>query len=265
MNPIINIATNAARKAGDLILRSTERLDKLQVTEKSHNDFVTDIDQKAETIIIDTIRKAHPDHGILAEEGGHSPGDEYTWIIDPLDGTRNFLHGFPQFCVSIALKHKDKIAHGVIYDPTRQEFFTASRGRGATLNNTRIRVSKRLKLSECLIGSGFPFRHTEERVTSYIKLLESILPICGDIRRAGAAALDLAYVAAGRLDGFFEMGLKPWDLAAGTLMITEAGGLVADFEGNNGFMESGDIVTGNPKIFKALLQQIRPHVIKAQD
>lgn len=263
MHPILNIATSAARKAGDLIIRSTERLDKLKVMEKSHNDFVTDIDEKAEAIIIETIRKAFPDHGILAEESGHSPGDDFTWIIDPLDGTRNFLHGFPQFCVSIALKHKNTMEHAVIYDPTRQEFFTASRGRGAMLNNTRMRVSKRLKLPECLIGTGFPFRHSDNRVSQYIKLLENILPICGDIRRAGAAALDLAYVAAGRLDGFFEMGLKPWDLAAGTLLITEAGGLVGDFNGDNGFMESGDIVCGNPKIFKALLQQIHPHVHEA--
>ncbi len=257
MHPLINIAISAARKAGDLIVRSSQRLDTLKITEKSTNNFVTNVDQQAEKIIIDTLRKAYPSHGILAEESGHSLGDEFTWIIDPLDGTRNFMHGFPQFCVSIALQHKDKIEHAVIFDPTRQEIFAASRGRGAYLNNTRIRVSKRMQLSTCLIGTGFPFRHTENRVASYIKLLESLLPVCSDLRRQGSAALDLAYVAAGRLDGYFETDLKPWDIAAGALCVTEAGGLVGDFQGDNTWLASGNIVVGNPKIFKALLQQLR--------
>lgn len=258
---MLNIAVNAARKAGDLIIRSTERLDSIKVTEKSHNDFVTEVDKKAEGIIMKTIQDAYPKHAILAEESGETYGDnDFIWIIDPLDGTRNFMHGFPHFCVSIALQQKGKMEHAVVYDPARQELFTASRGRGASLNGKRIRVSNKQKFSECLIGHGFPFRHAQERVDCFIKLLGGILPSCGDLRRAGAAALDLAYVAAGRLDGFFEVGLKPWDMAAGSLLITEAGGLISDLKGAEKYLESGDVITGNPKIFKALLQELHPYI-----
>jgi myo-inositol-1(or 4)-monophosphatase len=259
-NPIVNIAVRAARAAGNIIIRATDRLDTVQVSEKRPHDYVTEIDQQAEREIISIIRKAHPNHGILAEESGETPGNEdYIWIIDPLDGTRNFIHGFPQFAVSIAISYKGKIEHGVIYDPVRQELFTATRGRGAQLNDRRIRVSKRTQLEECLLGTGFP--HAPTHLQSYTESLLTLLPICGDVRRAGAATLDLAYVACGRLDGFWEMGLKIWDVAAGSLMIKEAGGLVCDFHGSENYLQSGDIVAGNPKILKSLLQTLKPNLV----
>jgi myo-inositol-1(or 4)-monophosphatase len=255
-DPLINIAIQAARSAGNIIIRGLDRLDKVQVSEKRPNDYVTDIDQNAEREIISIIRKAHPNHGILAEESGEIDGNEYTWIIDPLDGTRNFIHGFPQFAVSIAISYKGKIEHGVTYDPVRQELFSASRGKGAQLNDRRIRVSNRKLLEECLLGTGFPHHHSAEVIQSYIESLKAILPLSGDVRRAGAATLDLAYVACGRLDGFWEMGLKPWDLAAGTLFVKEAGGLVCDFNGAEDYLKNGNVVAGNPKVLKLLLQQI---------
>ncbi len=258
--PLINIATQAARNAGNIIVRALDRLDKVQVSQKEPNDYVTDVDQNAEREIIAIIRKAHPNHGILGEESGEVSGNEYTWIIDPLDGTRNFIHGFPHFAVSIAIRYKDKIEHGVIYDPIRQELFTASRGKGAQLNDRRIRVSKNKTLDECLLGTGFPHRHSAENIESYVQSLKALLPLSGDVRRAGAATLDLAYVASGRLDGFWEMGLKPWDIAAGALLIKEAGGLICDFNGAEEYLENGNVVTGNPKILKLLLQQIKPHL-----
>jgi len=261
--PLINIAIQAARSAGNIIVRAMDNLDKIQVSQKLPNDYVTDIDQKAEREIISIIRKAHPNHCILSEECGELDGDEdgYTWIIDPLDGTRNFIHGFPQFAVSIAISYKGKIEHGVTYDPIRQELFSASRGKGAQLNNRRIRVSKNKTLEECLLGTGFPHERSPETIRSYIGSLEAVLPLSGDVRRAGAATLDLAYVACGRLDGFWETGLKLWDIAAGSLFIKEAGGLVCDFNGGEDFLKTGNIVGGNPKILKLLLQQIRPHLI----
>jgi len=259
-DPIVNIAVNAARAAGNLMIRAQDRLDTIEVSLKSANDFVTDIDKKVEQEIINVIRKAHPHHRILAEESGELPGkdDEYTWIIDPIDGTRNFIHGFPQFCVSIAIKKKGKIEHGVIYDPVRQELFTASRGKGARLNDHRIRVSKSNKLSECLIGTGFPNSREDEQARAHVEALVTLLPICGDIRRAGSAALDLAYVASGRLDGFWEIGLKVWDIAAGALLIKEAGGLVCDTNGGDDYLKTGNIVAGNPKVLKALFKKIKP-------
>ena len=256
-DPLINIAIQAARNAGNIIMRGLDRLDKIQVSQKQPNDYVTDIDQNAEREIISIIRKAHPNHGILGEESGEISGNDYTWIIDPLDGTRNFIHGFPQFAVSIAVSYKGKVEHGVTYDPVRQELFTASRGKGAQLNDRRIRVSKNKTLEECLLGTGFPYRHSTEAIQSYLKSLSAIIPLSGDVRRAGAATLDLAYVACGRLDGFWEMGLKPWDLAAGALFIKEAGGLVCDFQGAEDFIKTGNVVAGNPKILKLLLQQIK--------
>ena len=240
-DPIVNIAVRAARAAGNVIIRAADRLDKIQVTEKSPRDYVTEIDKHAEREIINVIRKAHPTHGILAEESGESLGenDDYVWIIDPLDGTRNFIHGFPQFAVSIAVTFKGKVQHGVIYDPVRQELFTASRGKGAQMNDRRMRVSKRNNLEECLLGTGFPHRLSAEKIEAHNRSLQAILPICGDVRRAGAATLDLAYVAAGRLDGYWEMGLQPWDLAAGSLMVKESGGMVVDFNGAEDYMNSG--------------------------
>jgi myo-inositol-1(or 4)-monophosphatase len=258
---LINIAVQAARNAGNIIIRAVDRLDKIKVTQKQPNDYVTEIDEKAELEIISVIRKAHPNHGILGEEGGEVAGDDYIWIIDPLDGTRNFIHGFPHFAVSIAISYRGKIEHGVIYDPVRQELFTASRGKGAQMNDRRLRVSKNKLLEECLIGTGFPYRHSPELIAAYVNSLQAVLPLCGDVRRAGAAALDLAYVACGRLDGFWEMSLKPWDVAAGALMIKEAGGLACDFQGSEDYLKSGNIVAGNPKILKLLLQQIRPFLI----
>ncbi len=259
---LLNIAIKAARAAGDVIIRAQDRPGKIEISQKQHNDFVTNVDRQAEQAIIAIIQKAYPAHSILGEESGVTAGfnDEYEWIIDPLDGTRNFIHGFPQFCVSIAVKVMGRIEHGVIYDPVRQELFSASRGKGAQLNDHRIRVSTQKALEACLLGTGFPFRHSPEYIAAYISSLTSMLPICGDVRRAGAAALDLAYVAAGRLDGFWEMGLKIWDIAAGVLLIREAGGLLCDFNGAEQYLESGNIIAANPKIMKLLLQQLSPHL-----
>lgn len=257
MHPLLNIATRAARSAGEVILRGLERLDTVQAVEKQHNDFVTEIDKQSEKIIIDTIRKTYPNHAIIGEESGHLEGnEEMVWIIDPLDGTRNFMHGFPHFCISIAFQQKGRIEHGLIYDPVRQETFTASRGGGAQLNNRRLRVSKRSTLKGTLLGTGFPFRPTAD-FTAYLKTLSHLMPQTGGIRRAGSAALDLAYTAAGRLDGYWEFGLAPWDVAAGSLLVLEAGGLVSDIKGGEDYLNTGDIIAGNPKIFKAILQNVR--------
>lgn len=259
-DPIVNIAVNAARAAGNLILRSQDKLDSIRVSEKKPRDYVTDIDVQVEREIIQLIRKSHPNHGILGEESGETTGkDDYVWIIDPIDGTRNFIHGFPQFAVSIAIRHKGKIEHGVIYDPIRQELFTATRGKGARLNDHRIRVSKISKLEESLLGTGFPSLRSEELIEAYVQSLKTLLPISGDLRRAGAATLDLAYVACGRLDGFWEMGLKLWDIAAGSLLIKEAGGLVCDINGGDDYLKTGNIVAGNPKILKLLFKIIQPN------
>lgn len=257
MHPLINIANRAARSAGNIITRSLERLDTLKVTEKQYNDFVTEIDKKAEQVIIEAIHKVYPNHSILAEESGKTEGNDITWIIDPLDGTTNYIHGFPHFAVSIAIQNKDRIEHGLIYDPVRQETFTASRGEGAQLNNYRLRVSNRVGLQGALLGTGFPYRDLEH-MDAYLKTLRTLIPQVAGIRRAGAATLDLAYVAAGRLDGFWEFNLAPWDLAAGALLIQEAGGIVSDVDGSENFLTSGNIVAGNPKVFKALLQSIQP-------
>tara|TARA_B100000686_G_scaffold160661_1_gene168328 strand:+ start:62 stop:868 length:807 start_codon:yes stop_codon:yes gene_type:complete len=264
MHPMLNIAIKAARRAGGIINRAAQNLDILHVSRKSHSDFVSEVDSKAEEAIINIILEAYPKHSILAEESG-AIGDqkepEYQWIIDPLDGTTNFLHGFPQYSVSIALEHRGILTQAVIYDPIGNELFTASRGRGAYLNDHRLRVSKRTQLSECLIGTGIPFRdltHTD----AYLAMLKDILPRVAGIRRPGSAALDLAYVAAGRYDGFWELKLEPWDMAAGCLLITEAGGLVSDLEGNETYMNSGHIIAGSPKIFGQLLKIISPHVTK---
>lgn len=253
----LNTAISAARKAGDLIMRSQERLAHVSITEKQSNDFVSDIDIKAEQIIKEAITKAYPDHGILAEESPPQDGNEYTWIIDPLDGTTNYLHQFPHFAVSIALKHKNRIELGVIYDPVRGDLFTAQRGRGAQLNNRRIRVSEKINLHGALLGTGFPFKQ-KELLPLYLETFQLLFEHTAGIRRAGAAALDLAYVAAGKLDGFWEFGLQPWDMAAGILLIKEAGGMITDLHGAETYFESGNILAGNLKIVKAMLKTVHP-------
>ncbi len=259
MHPMLNIAIRAARRGGDIIARSVEHVDRLTVTSKARNDFVSDVDRTAEAEIIQILRKAYPSHGVLAEEGGRQSGDDYCWIIDPLDGTTNFLHGFPQFAVSIALEHKGKIEQAVIYDPMSQDLFTATRGGGAQLNGRRIRVAPRRNLEGALVGTGFPFRN-EELVEPYFATFKAIYTGTGiaDVRRAGSAALDLAYVAAGRLDGFWEFGLQPWDIAAGALLVLEAGGLVGDFAGGHNYLKSGNVIAGNPKVFAAMVKTITP-------
>ncbi len=224
---------------------------------KRANDFVTRVDGAAEQAIIEIVRKAYPDHAFLAEESGKTEGQaEYTWVIDPLDGTTNFIHGFPQYCISIGVQHRGQLAHGVVYDPTRNELFTASKGRGAFLNDRRIRVSKCAKLEGALVGTGFPYRELG-RVDFYLRQLKAMMEKAAGVRRAGAAALDLAYVACGRLDAFWELGLSPWDMAAGALLIQEAGGLVADPSGEQDYLASGDIVAATPKMFTQLLEALK--------
>ena len=257
MYPMLTAAVKAARRAGSIINRAARDIDALSITRKRHNDFVTEVDKNAEQAIIDVLQRSYPDHAILAEESGSKGASEYTWIIDPLDGTTNFIHGFPQYAVSIALRHKDRLTQAVVYDPAKNELFTASRGHGAFLNDRRIRVTKRAHLRDALIGTGFPFRDMNG-LDAYIIMLRAVTSKTAGVRRAGAAALDLAYVASGRLDGFWECGLSPWDMAAGALLIQEAGGLVADLDGESGYLESGNVVAGNPRIFTQLLQLLAP-------
>jgi myo-inositol-1(or 4)-monophosphatase len=259
MHPTLNFAVKAARRAGAIINRASDNLDALTVRHKSLNDLVSEVDRAAENAIIESLRSVYPDHAILAEESGASGDSEYVWIIDPLDGTTNFLHGFPVYAVSIALAHKGQVQHGVVYDPVHNDLYTASRGSGAYLNDRRLRVSKRDKLIDGLIGTGFPFRISAE-IDAYTAMFKDLTTKTAGIRRPGAAALDLASVAAGRLDGFWEIGLSPWDMAAGTLLVSEAGGLVGDLQGESNYMESGCITAGNPKIFAQLLQVIKPHL-----
>ena len=259
MHPTLNIAVRAARSAGNVIIRNLGKLDSLTVHSKSRNDFVSEVDTQAEQEIIYILRKAFPDHGILAEESGHHDGDDYQWIIDPLDGTTNFLHGFPQFAVSIALRHKGRLEQGVVYDPLRQELFTATRGAGAHLNDHRIRVTSRKELDGALLGTGFPFK-SQQHLDTYLEMFRALFPKTAGIRRAGSAALDLAYVASGRLDGFWEIGLNIWDMAAGILLIQEAGGISGDLTGGHDFLSNGNLVAANPKLFAEILKTIRPFV-----
>ena len=256
---MLNTAVKAARRAGNIINRAAQNIDILTVTQKAANDYVSEVDREAEAAIIRVISETYPSHSILAEESGASGNSEYVWIIDPLDGTTNFLHGFPHYAVSIALSHKGVLSQAVIYDPVRNELFTASRGRGAYLNDHRMRVGKRSKLQGSLLGTGFPFKEFSV-IDTYLAMFKDLAQKTSGIRRAGAATLDLAYVAAGRLDGFWEFGLAPWDMAAGSLLITEAGGLVGDFQGNSGFLETGNIVGGNPKLFSQLIQSLAPYL-----
>jgi myo-inositol-1(or 4)-monophosphatase len=256
---MINIAVRAARAAGNVLLRYYDRIDSLTITTKGKNEFVSEVDRAAEEVIIETLRKAYPDHAILAEESGRSEGNDFQWVIDPLDGTTNYLHGFPQFSVSIALKHKGVLEHGVVYDPLREEMFTASRGSGALLNDRRIRVTQRKGLEGALIGTGFPYRE-HSHLEAYLGMFRELIQKTAGIRRPGSAALDLAYVAAGRLDGFWELDLSEWDIAAGTLLIREAGGTVTDIRGGGSHLQSGNLIAGGIKVHGALLQAIRPHL-----
>ncbi len=259
MQPLLNIAVRAARRAGDLIVRHLDRVPALGVHTKSRNDFVTEVDQLAERDIIETVRRTHPDHGFLGEESGRSGGDEFVWIIDPLDGTTNFLHGFPVFAVSIGVQYRGRIEHAVVYDPMRQELFTASRGDGAQLDGRRIRVSRQATLEGALVGTGFPYRATARWIDEYLAMLKAVMQETAGIRRPGAASLDLSYVAAGRIDAFWELGLSPWDMAAGTLLITEAGGRVGTLSGGE-YRQGGHIVAGNPKVYEALVERLRSFV-----
>jgi myo-inositol-1(or 4)-monophosphatase len=257
MQPLLNIAVKAARRAGDLIVRSIPKLDSIKIDSKGRNDFVTDIDRAAEADIIATVRRSYPDHAFLGEESGRSGTGETTWIIDPLDGTTNFLHGFPQYAVSIGVEQKGRLQHAVVYDPLRQELFTASRGEGAQVDGRRIRVSSQRTVEGALLGTGLPFRAGDTWVDDYLTMLKSLMGKAAGIRRAGSASLDLAYVAAGRLDGFWEFGLSPWDTAAGTLLIQEAGGRVGTPAGAE-YALGRNIVAGNPKVYEELLAAIGP-------
>ena len=257
---MLNIAVRAARNAGELILRATDNLGNLHISHKGKNDFATEVDNMAEQEIIKVIRSTYPDHAILAEESGKHEGNDYIWVIDPLDGTTNFLHGFPQYAVSIALKHKGKIEQAVVYDPLRDELFTATRGSGAMLNNRRIRVTRQSSLKGALLGTGFPFKN-QRYIESYLDVFRSLFTDSAGIRRTGSAALDLAYLAAGRLDGFWEIGLHEWDMAAGVLLIQEAGGAVTDFSFNDLYLTTGNIIAGNPKMHQIIYKTIKPHML----
>lgn len=259
MHPMLTTAVKAARRAGTIINRASLNLDLLTVKQKRPNDFVSEVDHAAEQAIIEVLLDAYPNHGILAEESGQQGDSEFQWIVDPLDGTTNFLHGFPQYAVSIALLHNGVLSQAVVYDPSHNDLFTASRGAGAFLNDRRLRVSKRTQLKEALIGTGFPFRDFQH-LDAYLAMFRELLQKTAGLRRPGSAALDLAYTAAGRLDGFWEIGLSPWDIAAGALLVQEAGGLVGNFLGDEGYLASGNIVAGTPKVFGQLLQVIAPHL-----
>jgi myo-inositol-1(or 4)-monophosphatase len=269
LHPMLNIAIKAARAAGGVINRASLDIEKVQVEAKGVNDFVTEVDKHAEAVIVDILLAAYPGHGILAEESGRELGakdSEFLWIIDPLDGTTNFIHGFPVYAVSIALAWRGVVQQAVVYDPNRNDLFYASRGRGAYLNDRRLRVSKRLRLADSLVGTGFPFRKGDN-FKRYMKMFEEISQQCAGLRRPGAASLDLCYVAAGYYDGFFETGLSPWDIAAASLIITEAGGLIGNFSGEADFLYQREVVAGNPKVYGQLVNILAPYtrVIKEDD
>lgn len=260
MHALLNVAVMAARRAGNSLVRQLVKLDELKVEKKGHNDFVSEADHAAERTIIETVRKHYPEHAFLAEESGVSGDSETVWIIDPLDGTTNYLHGFPVFAVSIGVQVHGRIEHGVVYDPMRQELFTASRGAGAQLDGKRIRVSGRTQLEHALIGTGFPFRNVDTDMRPYLDMLGKVVKNTAGVRRPGAAALDLCYVAAGRLDAFWETGLAAWDLAAGSLIIREAGGIVSGLDGSEDFLDSGHILTGTPKIYAGMARLCAPEI-----
>jgi myo-inositol-1(or 4)-monophosphatase len=256
---MLNIAIRAARSAGNVIVRSLQHVEHLEITAKSRNDYVSDVDRLAEQEIINTIRKAYPDHAILAEESGQRGDSDTVWIIDPLDGTTNFLHSFPHYCVSIAVMIKGRIEHGVVYDPLRDELFSATRGAGAQLNDRRLRVAKRKELSGAVLATGFPFKN-HGYLDPFMGMFSNLFKQVADIRRTGSAALDLAYVAAGRLDGYWEIGLEKWDLAAGALLVEEAGGVISDFIGGDNFSKSGNVVAANLAVHKAMISGISSHL-----
>ena len=267
LHPMLNIAVKAARAAGSIINRAALDLEVIKVGSKGPKDFVSEVDRRAEEIIIQILLEAYPGHGILAEESGREHGakdSEYLWIIDPLDGTTNFLHGFPVYAVSIALAHRGVVQQAVVYDPTRNDLFFSSKGRGAFLNDRRLRVSKRLRIADALIGTGFPFRKGDN-FKRYVKMFEEVMQSCAGLRRPGAAALDLCYVAAGYYDGFFETGLSPWDVAAGSLIITEAGGLIGNFTGESDYLYQREVVAGNPKVYGQLVQILAPYTRVIKD
>ena len=255
LHPMINVAVKAARAAGSIINRAALDIESVRISQKKANDFVTEVDHAAEQAIIETLTTAYPGHGIWAEESGREHGaqdSEFVWIIDPLDGTTNFIHGLPVYCVSIALAVKGKVEQAVVYDPTRNDLFTATKGRGAYLNDRRLRVSKRIDLKHALISTGFPFR-PGDNFNQYLQMMGDVMQRTVGLRRPGSAALDLAYVAAGYTEGFFEKGLQPWDVAAGSLLVTEAGGLVGNFTGEADFLEQEECLAGNPKIYGQLV------------
>lgn len=261
-HPLVNIAVQAARDAGRVILRYMNRMEGVTVAEKQRHDFVSQVDREAEQAIVRVIRRVHPDHAILAEEGGHTKGSRNNtveWVVDPLDGTTNFLRGFPHFAVSIGIRERGRPAHGVVYDPVREELFVASQGRGALLNDRRIRVNELKGVRDALLATGFPFRE-RALLAQYMAMFQALFRDAADVRRAGSAALDLAYVAAGRVDGFWEFGLKAWDMAAGAVLIREAGGVVTDFTDGDSFLERGDIAAGSIKLHHELLDIIKPHL-----
>ena len=260
MHALLNVAVMAAHRGGDTLLRNLNKLDRIKVEQKGRNDFVSEADYAAERAVVDTILKHYPEHAILAEESGRQGDSDYVWVIDPLDGTTNFLHGFPVFAVSVGLMHNGRAEHGAVYDPLRQELFTASRGRGAQLNSRRIRVSGLSRLEQALIGTGFPYRASNLATEPYLGMLVKAMNATAGIRRPGAAALDLCYVACGRLDAFWETGLKAWDLAAGALIIREAGGIISRLDGNEEFLESGHVLAGTPKIYSALAKLFAPEI-----
>ena len=259
MHPYLNTAVKAARRAGDIIVRGLARFEGMETASKGLNDFVTNIDLAAEAAIIETLRDAYPHHAFLAEESGASGDGDIVWIIDPLDVTTNFMHGFPTFAVSIACQMGGRMEHAVIYDPMRQELFTATRGAGAFVDNRRLRVSRQRTLDGALIGTGFPYRDNLHLLDPYMAMMKAVIQRASGLRRPGSAALDLAYVAAGRTDGFWEIGLKAWDTAAGTLLIREAGGLVATLDGGE-YKQNGNIVAGNPRVFNELLEALAPYL-----
>ncbi len=260
LHPMLNIAVRAARAAGAIINRAALDIERLQVQTKSPRDFVTEVDLASERAIIDVLLEAYPDHSILAEESGRTRGardSDYQWIIDPLDGTTNFIHGLPTYAVSIGLAHRGQVVQAVVYDPARNDLFYASKGRGAFLNDRRLRVSRRSRLADALVGTGFPFRKGDN-FQRYLEMFEQVMPRCAGLRRPGAAALDLCYVAAGWYDGFFEIGLQPWDLAAGSLLVTEAGGLIGNFTGEADYLHQHEVVAGTPRIYGQLVQMLAP-------
>lgn len=262
MQPTLNIAVRAARNAGRILLRYSDQVDRLTVQTKNRNDFVTEVDRAAEEAIIHELRSVYPDHAILAEESGAQGHSPFEWVIDPLDGTTNYLHGFPQFAVSIALRHRGRLECGVVYDPVREEMFTAARGDGAQLNDRRLRVADRKTLDGALIGTGFPYRE-QRHLDAYLDMFRTMVEASAGLRRPGSAALDFAYVACGRTDGFWELGLSEWDFAAGALLVSEAGGTVSDLAGGTRHFQTGNVVTANLKVHQAMLQALRPHLTES--